>query len=72
MSNIVVEEPIDQNSILAEKVKAMQNLIEIQGQKIGHDMYMIGIYNGLVLGLSVLTGEEPKFYEMEDNNNGKV
>ena len=69
MSNTVQEEPIDQNSILVEKVKAIQNLIEIQGQNIEHNMYMIGLYNGLVLGLSVLTGEEPKFY-VEENNNG--
>ena len=72
MSNTAQEELLDCDNILVEKVEAIQNLIEIQGQNIAHNMYMIGLYNGLVLGLSVLTGEEPKFYEMEDNNNGKV
>ena len=68
MSNTAQEELLDCDNILIEKVEAMKNLIEIQGENIGHNMYMIGLYNGLVLGLSVLTGEEPKFY-MEENDN---
>ena len=35
--------------------------------------YNIGVYNGLAIGLSVLTGEEPVFYEVkkEENNHAE-
>lgn len=64
----VMEEHLDEQSILIEKVRAFEELIEVQGNNLG-SQYMIGLYNGLVLGKSILTGEEPKFYEQEENEN---
>ncbi len=58
--------PLDENSILVEKVNAIKNLIEVQRKCLG-TRYMIGLYNWLVLGLSVLTGEEPVFFEQEED-----
>ena len=63
-----MEEHLDEQSILIEKVRAFEELIEVQGNNLG-SQYMIGLYNGLVLGKSILTGEEPKFYEQEENEN---
>lgn len=62
--------PLDENSILVEKINAMKNLIEVQRKCLG-TRYMIGLYNGLVLGLSVLTGEEPVFFEQEEDKEEK-
>ena len=49
--------------LLGHKVKELDDIIEIQKQslKIG-DLYNAGLYNGLVLAKSMLTGEEPKYY----------
>lgn len=49
--------------LLGKKVKELDNIIEIQKQslKIG-DLYNAGLYNGLVLAKSMLTGEEPSYY----------
>ena len=60
-----MSEVADTKSIFEEKVNAMKSLIEEQ-QKYCVDNYQMGLYNGLVIGLSVLTGEEPKFYEKEE------
>ena len=58
--------------IIGEKVKAFEELIQIQSNALGHSEYQIGLYNGLVLGKSVLTGEEPQFYQQKGGNeNGK-
>ena len=54
--------------IIGEKIQSISNLIESQKQHC-KDQYNIGIYNGLVLAKSVLTGEIPKYYEMEENKN---
>lgn len=54
--------------IIGEKVDSITELINTQ-RKNCIDKYNIGIYNGLVLARSVLTGEEPKYYEMEDIKN---
>ena len=58
-------EVVDTKSIFEEKVNTMKGLIEEQS-KYCVDNYQIGLYNGLVIGLSVLTGEEPKLYEKEE------
>lgn len=55
---------VDQSRALIEKVEAIKQLITEQ-EKHCVDQYQIGLYNGLVIGLSVLTGEEPRFYEKE-------
>ena len=55
---------LDENSILVEKIESLKTLVEVQRKCLG-TRYMIGLYNGLVLGLSVLTGEEPVFFEQE-------
>lgn len=49
--------------LLGKKVKELDDIIETQKQslKIG-DLYNAGLYNGLVLAKSMLTGEEPKYY----------
>lgn len=60
----ISEIKIDENSILVEKVKNLNILIDVQRKCLG-TRYMIGLYNGLVLARSVLTGEEPKFFEQE-------
>ena len=38
----------------------LQNLVAIQKECIGDDPYMRGLYNGLLLALCTLTGEEYK------------
>lgn len=49
-----------EESILGEKIEAFKDLLNIQGANVT-DEYMVGLYNGLILGLSILTGEEPQF-----------
>lgn len=61
---------IDENSILVQKVKNLNELIEVQRKCLG-TRYMIGLYNGLVLAKSVLTGEEPVFFEQEEEEEKK-
>lgn len=56
-----MSEVVDSKSILEEKVRALEKLIEDQ-RRYCVDKYQIGLYNGLVIGLSVLTGEKPEFY----------
>lgn len=51
--------------ILGEKVEAFEELIEFQSKYLGCSDYQIGLYNGLVLGKSLLTGEEPQFYQQK-------
>lgn len=54
-----------EQSILGEKIEAFNNLLGIQGQDLNlSDEYMVGLYNGLILGLSIMTGEEPKFIQV--------
>lgn len=62
--------PIDENSILVQKVENLNELIEVQRKCLG-TRYMIGLYNGLVLAKSVLTGEEPVFFEQEEEEEKK-
>ena len=56
---------VDQGRALVEKVEAIEQLI-IEQEKHCVDQYQIGLYNGLVIGLSVLIGEEPRFYREEE------
>ena len=56
---------VDQSKVLTEKVEAIKQLI-MEQEKHCVDQYQIGLYNGLVIGLSVLTGEKPKFYVEEE------
>lgn len=60
-----MSEVVDQSMILVEKVQTLQQLLNDQKQYCV-DNYQIGLYNGIVIGLSVLTGEEPKFYGKEE------
>ena len=60
-------------SLLGEKVDAIAELLSIQKGVCNHSSeYQIGLYNGLAIGLSVLTGESPQFYPNgeEDKGNG--
>lgn len=60
-----------EDDLLVQKVEELQELIKVQ-KNCCTSNYQIGLYNGLVLALSVLTGEEPQFYEQgkEDGRNG--
>ena len=62
---VEVEVPTTEE-IIGEKIESLTNLINSQRDNC-KDTYNIGIYNGLVLARSVLTGETPKYYEMEEN-----
>lgn len=62
---VIVLKVDDQSIILVEKIRVLQQLLDNQKQYCV-DNYQIGLYNGIVIGLSVLTGEEPKFYEKEE------
>ena len=61
---------LDENSILVQKVENLNELIEMQRKCLG-TRYMIGLYNGLVLAKSILTGEEPIFFEQEEEEEKK-
>lgn len=54
-------------SLLGEKVDAINELLALQEKSCTCD-YQIGLYNGLAIGLSVLTGEEPKFFDFGNIN----
>lgn len=63
LENKVQEEAV---CLLGEKVDAIAELLSIQeGACNCGSEYQIGLYNGLAIGLSVLTGKEPKFYKEE-------
>lgn len=61
--------------ILVEKVNSTKELLSKQKEFCDKypNEYNIGVYNGLTIGLSVLTGEEPVFYEVkkEENNHAE-
>ena len=52
--------------ILGEKVIALEELIKVQSNALGGSDYQVGLYNGLILSKSVLTGEQPQFYQREE------
>ena len=56
--------------LLGEKVDAIAELLSIQeGACNCGSEYQIGLYNGLAIGLSVLTGKEPEFYCIKEGGN---
>lgn len=58
------------SDILGEKVDAITELLSIQeGTCSCGSEYQIGLYNGMAIGLSVLTGKEPKFYSIKEGGN---
>lgn len=69
--NKEVQVELDSNDILVEKLNAFNNLIEVQSNCLSSS-YQVGLYNGLILGRSVITGEEPIFYEQQikEEQNG--
>jgi hypothetical protein len=48
-----------------DKLEALRNVHEIQGQKGNwdYDQYMLGLYNGLELALSIMENREPQYRE---------
>lgn len=69
--NKEVQVELDSNDVLVEKLNAFNNLIEVQSKCLT-SRYLIGLYNGLILGRSIITGEEPIFYEQQikEEQNG--
>lgn len=51
------------------KIKTMNELLAIQGQCVGeeYDPYMLGMYNGMELIISMVEDREPKFMEAPPN-----
>lgn len=49
-------------NMLGEKVEILDDLLNKQEEMLCSE-YQIGVYNGLVLAKSILTGEQPKFKE---------
>ena len=37
-----------------------------------YDLYMIGLYNGLQIGLGIMTDKEPKLYKDEEENEDGI
>lgn len=64
MCNVNVD--FSEASILGEKLEGIQELLRIQKESAGASDYQAGLYNGLILAASVLTGEEPQFYIQEE------
>lgn len=50
---------------LGEKAEVIEGLLSLQEPMCISD-YQIGIYNGLAVALSTITGQAPKFYEYEE------
>ena len=48
---------------MESKIRIMNDLLKIQGQEgnYNYDSYMLGMYNGMELMLSIAEGREPKF-----------
>lgn len=55
--------------IIGEKIKSFNELIQAQSNTLGCSEYQIGLYNGLVLGRSILTGEQPQFYQQKGGSD---
>lgn len=55
-----------ESEFLGVKVEELEEVIDKQLQIVtnsnGEDIYAIGLYNGLVLSRSILTGEDPVYY----------
>jgi hypothetical protein len=48
---------------IEKKIEKLQTLIDVQYDSYDYDPYMLGMYNGMVLAMSVLDGKEPEFME---------
>ncbi len=48
---------------MEEIIKSLKDLLEVQGRdgNWNYDPYMHGMYNGMVLGLSLLEGKDPEY-----------
>ena len=60
--------------ILVEKVNSTKELLSKQKEFCDKypNEYNIGVYNGLAIGLSVLTGEKPVFYNESNEKEEEV
>lgn len=60
--------------ILVKKVSSTKELLSKQKEFCDKypNEYNIGVYNGLVISLSVLTGEEPVFYNESNEKEEEV
>lgn len=57
---------LEQIDILIEKQQSLRDLLKVQEACCKtDDSYMIGLYNGLAVALSVLTGEEPELKDLQ-------
>lgn len=59
------------------KMEIFENLISVQKPLCkdsagNYDMYMIGLYNGLQIGLGILTDKEPVLYSIEKEEDEDV
>lgn len=54
-------------------LKNLQDILDVQGTdgNWNYDPYMFGLFNGLVLAQSLITGEDPKFREAPSKWLGK-
>jgi hypothetical protein len=52
-----------------EKLQNIKNLVDIQGLdgNWDYDLYMLGLFNGMEMILSILEDREPKFRSLKDN-----
>lgn len=63
-------------TVLGEKLAAIQTFLDKTRKTIQKESenvnkpYLIGLYNGLEMSKSVLTGRCPVFYEEEEKQNG--
>lgn len=59
---------------LKTALKALRDVLAVQGSKGNwdYDPYMFGLFNGLALAESVMTGEEPEFKEAPPKWIGKT
>jgi hypothetical protein len=48
---------------MESKIRIMNDLLKIQGQEgnYNYDSYMLGMYNGMELMVSIVEGREPEF-----------
>ena len=56
--------------IIGQKVNDITELLKVQ-RNVSVDAYMIGMYNGMELCKSILTGEEP-VYLCQDEETGEI
>lgn len=54
--------------IISEKLKQLQNLIDIQcsEENYNYNEHSLGLTNGLILAMAIFTEEEPKYLDRPD------